>query len=141
LQGKAFSKSGFGSEDIVRDLVEAISDQSMMNARAHAWATADLAALSAIPSLPDPGNACTVAFLESTIAKDIVPEDIAAQMNALWMNQAEKSLAENASTLAILRFSQLTSADGYLAKLRGKGFVVIEPGEERQVASDSNAGE
>jgi hypothetical protein len=107
------------------DLVEAISDQSMMNARAHAWATADLAALSAIPSLPDPGNACTVAFLESTIAKDIVPEDIAAQMHELWMNQAEKSLAKNASTLAILRFSQLTSPDGRIRTQESKAATAL----------------
>ncbi len=178
LQGKAFSRSGFGGGEVVRNvvsqlaekhqvhvttpslhftfetkaikpalkkfsrerlddtecfattlsLVEAISDYDTMSARAHAWATADLATLSSIPALPDPSNACAVALLGSTIAQDIIPADIAMQMDALWMNQAEASLAENASTLAVLSLAQVTSAGGYLAQLRDKGYVVIEPG-------------
>jgi hypothetical protein len=179
LQGKAFSRSGFGGGDVVRnvvsqlaekhqvdvmtpslhftfetktikpalkqfsrerlddtecfattlDLVEAISDHDTMSARAHAWAPADLAPLSSIPALPDPSNACAVAFLGSTIAQDIIPTDIGRQMDALWMNEAEASLAENASTLAVLSFAHVTGANGYLAQLRDKGYVVIEPGQ------------
>lgn len=112
------------------DLVEAIGDRDTMSARAHAWATADLATLSAIP-LPDPSTACGVAFLKSTVAQDILPADIEAQMNALWMDQAEKSLAQNVATLAVLPLSQLTHADGYLAQLRARGYVVAEPGQHQ----------
>lgn len=109
------------------DLVEAISDSATMTARANAWATGDVAMLSAIAALPDPSHACVAAFLGSTIAQEIVPEDITAQLDALWIAQAEKSLAENVSTFALLPFSQVTSAGGYLATLRVKGYVVTEP--------------
>ena len=112
------------------DLTEAISDKETMNARATAWATADLPALAAIPPLPEPSTACATALIESTVVKDILPSDIASQMESLWIDQAEKSFAENRSTFAVLHFSQLTRSDGYLAKLREKGYVVEEPGTE-----------
>jgi hypothetical protein len=109
------------------DLVSAISDREHMHARAMAWATADLPALSTIASLPDAHRVCGAALAGSVVAQDFMPDDIGAQLDTIWMQHAEKSLAENASTFAILPLSQLTNQDGYLEKLRQKGYAIEEP--------------
>ena len=109
------------------ELVDAVSDTNTMHARATAWATGDLAALTALPLLPEPSRACALALLESTVAKDIIPGDIAARLETLWMEEAERSLAQNRSTLAVLNLSQLARSDSYLVQLREKGYVVEPP--------------
>jgi hypothetical protein len=43
------------------------------------------------------------------------------------LEQAERSLAQNVSTFAILPLPQLTAANGYLAKLHSKGYLIEEP--------------
>jgi hypothetical protein len=43
------------------------------------------------------------------------------------MNAAESALAKNAVTLASLSMRTLLEPDGYLAKLKAKGYVVEEP--------------
>ncbi len=139
---KAFSREHLDDTECFAttlELVEAVSDTETMSTRAHAWATADLEQLSAVSALPDPSHACAAAFLASTIAQDIIPADIATQMHALWLDQAVKSLTENASTLAVLPLSQLTSTNGYAAKLREKGYVVLEPGHTDAGGSQSAA--
>jgi hypothetical protein len=112
------------------ELVDTVSDTYTMHARATAWATGDLVSLAALPSLPQPAHACALALLESTVAKDIIPGDVAARLEALWLEEAEQSLAENRSTLAVLHFSQLARADSYFVKLREKGHVVEPPRSE-----------
>jgi hypothetical protein len=65
--------------------------------------------------------------MNSQVARDMFPADIREKLHALWLEAAEKSLATNASTLAILPFGKLTSPDGYLATLRGKGYLIEAP--------------
>jgi hypothetical protein len=112
------------------ELVDAVSDTDTMHARASAWASGDLTALAALPGLPEPSHACGLALLESNVAKDIVPSDVAARLDALWLEEAEQSLADNRSTLAVLHFSQLARADSYFVQLREKGYVVESPRNE-----------
>jgi hypothetical protein len=109
------------------DLVSAISEKATMNARASAWATGDVATLSDIPALPDPNVPCNRALLSSSVARESIPRDIEGQSDALWLEQAERSLAQNVSTFAILPLPQLTAANGYLAKLHSKGYLIEEP--------------
>jgi len=112
------------------DLVEAISDRETMDARAAAWATGDLKTFAALPELPNPFIACIAAVMSSQVAHEIVPDDLFAQLDSLWLEAAERSLATNKSTFAILSLANLTSPTGQLAKLRAKGYLVEEP--ERQ---------
>jgi hypothetical protein len=109
------------------DLVEAISDRETMSDRATAWATGDLERLLAFAALPNPNIACETAIMESQIAQQLMPSDLSARLRALWLDAAEKSLAENESTFAFLNIHELTSPQGQLAALRAKGYVVEEP--------------
>lgn len=109
------------------DLVEALSDRDTMELRATSWATGDLETLRGLPPLPNPNVACEAAIMSSQIAQEMIPSDLRAQLRAIWLEHAEKSLATNASTFALLSIAELTSPNGYLAALRAKGYLVEAP--------------
>lgn len=44
-----------------------------------------------------------------------------------WMDEAERALKENRSTMAVVLMSELFEPDGYLAALRAKGYEITEP--------------
>jgi hypothetical protein len=106
---------------------EALSNRDVEAARARAWATADLAGLEALPPLPNPGMPCIMAIMGSTVAKEHIPADIREQLYALWVADAERALAANQTTFAIVPLAKLTRDDGYLARLRGKGYAIEAP--------------
>jgi hypothetical protein len=109
------------------DLVEALSDTVTEGRRARAWATADLATLDSLRPLPNPYVPCALAALGSDVAREIIPADIREQLYASWMAAAEKSLAANETTLAIVPLAKLTREGGYLERLRARGFSVDAP--------------
>jgi TraB/PrgY/gumN family len=53
--------------------------------------------------------------------------DIREQLYALWLENAEKSIAANETTLAIIPLDKLLREGGYLAKLRERGYEVEAP--------------
>lgn len=109
------------------DLVEALSDRDTMDLRATSWATGDIETLQSIAPLPNPNLACEAAVMGSQVAQELIPSDLRAQLRTIWLQAAEKSLAANQSTFALLPMAELTSANGQLAELRAKGYVVEEP--------------
>ncbi len=109
------------------DLTEALADSATESRRAQAWATADLATLDSLPPLPNPYVPCAMAVLGSQVAKEIIPADIREQLYLSWMDAAEKSLATNQTTLAIVPLAKLTREDGYLSRLRAKGYEIQAP--------------
>jgi hypothetical protein len=44
-----------------------------------------------------------------------------------WLNEAERALRYNRSTMAVVLMSELFAKDGYLAVLRARGYEVVEP--------------
>jgi hypothetical protein len=108
-------------------LAEALGNAEIAAARARAWATGDLAALSALPELPSPYLPCIMAVMSAQVARDLVPADVADQVLALWIEAAGKGLAGNQSTFAVVPFGKLTRAGGYLDALRNKGYLVEAP--------------
>jgi hypothetical protein len=108
-------------------LAEALGNADVEAARARAWATGDLAALSALPELPSPYLPCIMAVMSAQVARDLVPADVADQVLALWIEAAGKGLAGNQSTFAVVPFGKLTRAGGYLDALRNKGYLVEAP--------------
>lgn len=108
-------------------LTEALGDRATQDARAHAWAIGDHETLRQLPPLPAPYLPCAMAVLNSQVAREVIPSDIRDKVHALWLEAAEKSLATNESTFAIVPFVKLTRPDGYLAMLRAKGYIVEDP--------------
>ena len=97
-----------------------------LKARANAWAIGDIAALRALPDA-DQNRACAEAAMQSPALRKRGGASIDADVEALWLEAAEKALANNASTFAMLPIGNLLSADGYLSKLAARGYAVTEP--------------
>jgi len=102
-------------------------DLDTMRRRANAWAMGDLAMMRQL-DFPDEKIACNAAVVESKWMNNVKGgADMRQRVKASWLAAAEKSLATNRSTLAVLSMSELTSPDGMLAALRTKGYQVDEP--------------
>lgn len=97
-----------------------------LKARANAWAIGDVAALRALPDT-DQNEACADAAMESPALRRRGGAGIDAEVERLWLEAAEKALAGNASTFAVLPIGNLLSGDGYLSKLAARGYEVTEP--------------
>ena len=44
-----------------------------------------------------------------------------------WLEEAERALRDNRSTMAVVLMSELFAPDGYLAGLRARGYQIVEP--------------
>jgi hypothetical protein len=109
------------------DLVEALADRETMELRATSWAIGDVHTLLATPPLPNPNVACEAAVMGSQVAQELIPSDLRERLRAAWLQAAEKSLAQNRSTFALLPIAELTSSRSPLEALRAKGYSVEAP--------------
>ncbi len=101
------------------------SDLGTMRDRANAWAVGDIDALKALP-YTDQNEACLRAAAQSGVLRKRTG-DIEAQVAARWIGAAEAALAKNRVTFSVLPMRELLKPDGFVAKLRAKGYAVEEP--------------
>ena len=121
-----FSESKLDDLDCFGKTLERLeSDLGTMRERANAWAIGDLDALRALP-YSDQNEACLRAAAQAGVLRKRAG-DIEAQVEALWLASAEKALANNAVTFAVLPMRELLKPDGYIAKLQAKGYAVEAP--------------
>lgn len=104
------------------------NDLDAMRARANAWATGDMAALQSLPPAYQ-WEACSSAITEAGIGKRLGFGDANQKARAKWMAAAEAALGKNAVTFATLDMKDLLGANGFLAKLKAKGYTVLAPDE------------
>jgi len=124
---KAFSKVSLADITCFTMTIERIeTDLAAMRVRANAWSTGDIDRLTIAPEI-NQREACRAAVLETTAAKLLGVKDIAAKLEALWIDAAEIALAKNKVTLAVLPFDRLIGANNYLDKLKRKGYLVEAP--------------
>ena len=122
-----FKKSRLADLDCFTKTLDRIeTDLQAMRARANAWATGDIRAIRALP-VNDQRAACEAAIRDASFVKTLGVQNVPAQIQAAWLNAAEAALTKNMSTVATLSMAQLVASDGYLAKLKAKGYVVEEP--------------
>jgi hypothetical protein len=102
-------------------------DIGAMQVRANAWANGSIAELQRL-DFETLEEACDEAILGSAAAQ-ANPEfrSMRDRMRASWLAAAEKSLAENASTFAILGMKDVFDQKGYLAALQARGYTVESP--------------
>lgn len=114
--------------EVTLRLTESLADRELQADRARAWATADLQRLSELPPIPNPSIPCVMAMLSSTVAQEMIPTDIRAQVRGMWVDAAARSLQQNLSTFAIVPLRKLTDEnEGYLAALRARGYIIEPP--------------
>jgi len=129
-QIKAFSREKLADEECFArtvELVEALSNKPVEDARARAWATGDLAKLAELPPLPDRDSSCDQAIVNALAMTTPVPSDLRQEMDELWFAAAGNSLTKNESTLAFVSMSALLGEHGYLESLRERGYAILAP--------------
>jgi len=102
------------------------TDLIAMKARANAWAIGDIEALRGLP-YTDQNAACERAAMQAGVVQKRMDRDLDAELERKWFDAAEKALANNTATFALLPMAELLKPDGYLAKLQAKGYVVQAP--------------
>ena len=98
------------------------SDLDGMRARANAWARGYVDDIRFNEDYPDQNGACLQVFASmGDIQQQIL------KTNEEWLLAAERALAVNDTTFALLAMDQLIKPDGLLEQLRARGYVLEEP--------------
>jgi hypothetical protein len=123
------------SECFHKTLDRIATDLVTMTARANAWATGDIAALRKLPQ-SDQLAACAAAVSETNLARSRGMTDLDARAEKTWLDAADAALEHNASTLALLPMNHLLPQDGYLARLKSKGYTIEAPDNDGAAAEN-----
>ncbi len=102
------------------------ADLGTMRMRANAWAVGDIDALRALP-FRNQYIDCVNAITETGLAHRLGFGDVVQRVGDTWMQVAEDALARNRTTFATLPVSQLLQPDGYVERLRAKGYSIEVP--------------
>lgn len=107
---------------------------------ANAWSVGDIEALRQLVPLyaaelrrlplpdqpathPHQADECTAALLGG----EQLASEFIAEHTGLLVNESERALRENRSTIAVVSIADLFAPDGFLVELRKRGYEVIEP--------------
>ena len=110
-------------------LVQIVEDGgSGLRRLANAWSVGDVVALRQLVPLyalqPDHHESkCTVALY----AGEQRANEFVARRTEAWLAEADRALRDNRSTMAVVPMAELFAPDGYLAGLRARGYMVVEP--------------
>jgi uncharacterized protein YbaP (TraB family) len=115
-----------GEVDCLRSTIGLVETQlPVMRTRANLWSTGDIERLSGMLRA-EAVETCAGAVL-------VVPsfqEEYAklhAQLQSTWLEVAEKAIAANVSTVAVVSMMELVKPDGWLAQFRARDYEVTEP--------------
>ena len=101
------------------------SDLEDMKSRANAWAQGRIDQFRGIPLPGDVNDACEAMLFDSSEFETL--DQLISELDRLWLEAAERALATNPSTFAILDIVELLGEDGLLADLEARGYEVIVP--------------
>lgn len=128
--GKALREFKKSPMDDVPCLAETIAridtDVEVMRARANAWAVGELDEIRKLDF--SDRDACYSALESSSVARN-QPElqNLKARGAAKWIAAAEKALATNTSTFAMVEIREILDPKGVIATLQAKGYTVEPP--------------
>ena len=102
-------------------------DIDAMRVRANAWANGNIAEISSL-DYAERDKACNDAIFNSEFAKHSPAfQHLPERIRANWVKLAEKSLADNTATFALLPMKDVVGPASYLADLQAKGYTVESP--------------
>lgn len=124
---REFNQTTLADTDCFAKTLDRIDrDLDAMRVRANDWAVGDVAALRD-SSLEDQYVACTRAITDSALAQKLGLANVRAKIAATWMAAAEKALVDNRQSFATMSIPLLLRDDGFIARLRQKGYTIEEP--------------
>jgi hypothetical protein len=65
--------------------------------------------------------------MNAQVMQDRGYTDWPARRAEAWLAAVEQALARNTSSVAVLSVDQILKPDGYVAKLRARGYVIEDP--------------
>jgi hypothetical protein len=101
------------------------TDLEDMKSRANAWAQGRIDQFRGIPLPGDVNDACEALLLVSSEFETL--DQLVTELDRHWLEAAERALASNAQTFAILDIVELLGEEGLLADLKARGYEVREP--------------
>jgi hypothetical protein len=113
-------------ECFARTMQRLESDLDLMRERANAWSVGDVTRLRSLAPV-ERASACIGVILDSSVMKERGYGDMLERLENLWVAAAEQSLARNTSTVAVLSVDEILKPNGYVARLREKGYVIEDP--------------
>lgn len=125
---KDFKKSEMDDAACFSTTLERLeTDLDAMRARANAWAIGNLDAIRKL-SFADREGACRSAMLDNAAMKAQPGlQSVQARMRETWLAAADKALAANASSFAVLQLKEVLDPKGVVALLQAKGYQVEQP--------------
>lgn len=125
---KDFKKSTLDDLACFSKTIERLdTDIDGMRLRANAWSIGDVPRMREL-RYPDQVEACRAALTNSSWMKSIKGgDDVEGRARANWLAHAERALAANKSTFALLPVARAMNAGGYLDDLKAKGYTVEQP--------------
>jgi predicted NUDIX family NTP pyrophosphohydrolase len=102
-------------------------DIDAMRVRANAWANGNIAEISSL-DYAERDKVCQDAVFNSEFARHSPAiQNLPERIRANWVKLAEKALADNTSTFALLPMKDVVGPTSYLADLQAKGYTVESP--------------
>jgi uncharacterized protein YbaP (TraB family) len=114
------------TECFQRTLDRIQTDVEVMRQRANAWATGDVQTLQALP-VASQYAACMDAVTGTALAQRLGIDDVRPRLESMWLAAAEEALEADEVSLALLPLGQAITPNGYLARLRERGYEVEAP--------------
>lgn len=113
-------------EQQVRHMEE---DLDKLKSRANSWAQGYIDEFRNVPLSIDAENSiqCSDIWNGDASPERETMENMRTQAFQMWLDAADRALATNASTFAVLPISELIAEDGLLSQLEAKGYEVREP--------------
>lgn len=103
-------------------------DLDEMKSRANTWAQGYIDEFRYVPLWEfNESNACAGLFEGNSSPEQEILAGRITRMNQMWLDAAERALAANASTFAVLPINELVAEDGLLSRLKERGYAVREP--------------
>jgi TraB/PrgY/gumN family len=113
-------------QDCLEKTIERVeTDIEPMRHRANLWSVGDVEGLRALTYADDRITCFNTLFSVPKFHAEI--GQAVAEMYNEWLAAAETALSQNTSSFAVLPISELLKADGWLDRLRAKGYDIKEP--------------
>lgn len=110
-----------------RTILRLETDIDAMRLRANAWAKGDIEAIRKLDFVDQEESCRDVVLNSAAVRDDPAFRDVRPRLKAMWLDAAERALARNASTFALLPLKDILDPKGLLAALAEKGYMVEQP--------------
>jgi len=139
---KKFSQTPIaGVECLTKNVHQLESDLDTLRDRANAWATGDVETLHRLRDrklAPDCASGLINTLIAGGFERGTAMEEVFQQFekdlleasqdqSRRWLEATESALARNTSTFAVMGIDSLLRPDGYLQRMRERGYQVEEP--------------